>query len=73
MGDAGRNSFNSQPCFIFKIPGYRDAYLYMGARWNGRGRTESQYVWLTIAASGEMELHWLPEWDLSLFTPARGR
>ncbi|WP_116125137.1 family 43 glycosylhydrolase [Lewinella sp. IMCC34183] len=75
VGDAGNNSFNSQPCFIFKIPGYRNAYLYMGDRWNGRGRTESEYVWLpiTITEDGEMELHWLAEWDLSLFTPARGR
>ncbi len=75
VGDAGNNSFNSQPCYIFKIPGYRDAYLYMGDRWNGRGRAESQYVFLpiTITEAGEMELHWRNEWDLSLFTPQRGR
>jgi len=74
-GDAGNNSFNSQPCYIFKIPGYRDAYLYMGDRWNGSGRPESQYVFLpiTITEEGEMELHWLSEWDLSMFTPERKR
>lgn len=71
IGDVGDNSFNSQPCFIFKIPGYRDAYLYMGDRWNGGGRPESQYVFLpiTITADGKMEIHWLKEWDLSFFTP----
>lgn len=71
IGDAGNNSFNSQPCFIFKIPGYRDAYLYMGDRWNGRGRPESQYVFLpiTITEEGKMEIHWRDEWDLSTFTP----
>jgi len=75
IGDAGNNSFNSQPCFIFKIPGYRDAYLYMGDRWNGGGRPESQYVFLpiTITAEGKMELHWYREWDLSMFTPERRR
>ncbi len=73
IGDAGNNSFNSQPCFIFKIPGYKDAYLYMGDRWNGGGRPESQYVFLpiTITADGKMEIHWRNEWDLSVFTPEK--
>jgi beta-galactosidase len=75
IGDAGNNSFNSQPCFIFKIPGYRDAFLYMGDRWNGGGRPESQYVFLpvTITEDGKMELHWRNQWDLSIFTPERRR
>ncbi len=75
IGDAGENSFNSQPCFIFKIPGYKDAFLYMGDRWNGGGRPGSQYVFLpiTITPNGEMEIHWRNEWDLSIFTPERER
>ncbi len=73
IGDAGNNSFNSQPCYIFKIPGYKDAYLYMGDRWNGSGRPESQYVFLpiTITAGGKMEIHWHNEWNLSFFTPEK--
>ncbi len=73
VGDAGNNSFNSQPCYIFKIPGYKDAYLYMGDRWNGGGRPDSQYVFLpiTITEDGKMELHWYKEWDLSMFTPEK--
>jgi hypothetical protein len=75
IGDAGNNSFNSQPCYIFKIPGYKDAYLYMGDRWNGSGWPQSQYVFLpiTITADGKMEIHWYKEWDLSLFTPEKRR
>ncbi len=71
IGDAGNNSFNSQPCFIFKIPGYKDAWLYMGDRWNGGGTPLSQYVFLpiTITAEGKMEIHWRNEWNLSVFTP----
>ncbi len=73
VGDAGNNSFNSQPCFIFKIPGYKDAYLYMGDRWNGYGGTHSQYVFLpiTITSSEKMEIHFFREWDLSIFTPEK--
>jgi hypothetical protein len=75
IGDAGNNSYNSQPCYIFKIPGYKDAFLYMGDRWNGGGRPESQYVFLpiTITAEGKMEIHWRNEWDLSVFTPENKR
>jgi beta-galactosidase len=73
IGDAGNNSFNSQPCYIFKIPGYVNAYLYMGDRWNGGGSPQSQYVFLpiTITADHKMEIHWHSSWDLSLFTPEK--
>ena len=75
IGDAGDNSFNSQPCYIFKIPGYKNAYLYMGDRWNGFGSPKSQYVFLpiTITPDGKMELHFYREWDLNIFTPERKR
>lgn len=75
VGDAGNNSFNSQPCYIFKIPGYTNAYLYMGDRWNGGGHPDSQYVFLpiTITQDGNMELHWYDEWNLNLFTPEKSR
>jgi len=73
IADAGDNSFNSQPCYIFKVPGYKNAYLYMGDRWNGAGSPQSQYVFLpiTITAGGQMELHFYREWDLSMFTPEK--
>lgn len=71
INDTARTTFNSQPCYLFKVPGYVDAFLYMGDRWNGGGKPESQYVFLpiTINAAGAMELRWHTTWDLSLFTP----
>jgi len=73
VGDAGDNSFNSQRCYIFKIPGYKNAYLYMGDRWNGSGSPKSQYVFLpiTITPGGQMEIHFYREWDLNIFTPEK--
>jgi len=73
VGDAGDNSFNSQPCYIFKIPNYKNAYLYMGDRWNGSGSPKSQYVFLpiTITPGGQMEIHFYREWDLNIFTPEK--
>lgn len=69
IGDVNNNTFNSQPCFIFKVPGYCDGFMYMGDRWNGSGSTNSQYVFLpiTITSGGAMELRWLADWMLSVF------
>jgi beta-galactosidase len=71
--DAGsETTYNSQPCYIFKVPGYADGYVYMGDRWNGGGSSKSQYVFLpiTITADGKMVLRNLTSWSLKKFTPA---
>jgi beta-xylosidase len=73
INDTAHTTFNSQPCFIFQIPGYADGYLYMGDRWNGGGSANSQYVFLpiTITAAGAMQIRWLSEWNLGgVFAPA---
>ncbi|GAA4281465.1 glycoside hydrolase family 43 protein [Gaetbulibacter aestuarii] len=69
INDLENNSFNSQPCYIFKVPGFKDAYIYMADRWNGGGHPDSQYVFLPIfiTESGKMELRWYDEWNLSIF------
>ncbi len=71
VGDTAKTTFNSQPSFIYTVPGYQDGYLYMGDRWNGSGSVKSQYVFLPIAVtkSGAMELRCYGSWDLSRFTP----
>ncbi len=72
IGDSKNTTFDSQPGFIFKIPGFTNGFLYMGDRWNGSGSTNSQYVFLPIimTASGKMELRWHAEWKYEeIFTP----
>lgn len=71
IGDTKKTTFNSQPGFIFKIPGYTNGFLYMGDRWNGGGSTKSQYVFLPlfITTDGKMQLKWYDEWKLDVFTP----
>jgi hypothetical protein len=70
IGDTKNTTFDSQPGFIFKIPGYTNGFLYMGDRWNGGGSTKSQYVFLPlfISSDGKMQLKWYDKWDLSVFT-----
>ena len=71
IGDSANTTFNSQPCFIFKIPGRVNAYMYMGDRWNGGGHSNSQYVFLPIlfSAAGAMQLRYYASWTTSFFTP----
>ena len=72
VGDTSHTTFNSQPCYIFQIPGYSNGFMYMGDRWNGVGNANSQYVFLpiTITAAGAMEIRWLASWNLDVFTPS---
>ncbi|MBN1760180.1 MAG: family 43 glycosylhydrolase [Chitinispirillaceae bacterium] len=71
IDDNAHNTFNSQSCFMFKIPGYINAFMYMGDRWNGSGNKNSQYVFLPVSfsASGDIELRFRDSWDMSVFTP----
>jgi hypothetical protein len=71
INDTKKTSFDSQPCSIFKVPGYKDAFIYLADRWIGQGDPKSQYVFLPIAitSDGQLQLKWYDEWDLSKFTP----
>lgn len=66
IGDNSHNTFNSQSCYVFKIPGYIDAYMYMGDRWNGSGNKNSQYVFLPIkfSSNGALQLNYSANWKL---------
>jgi hypothetical protein len=75
IGDSAHNTFNSQSCFIFKVPGYVNAFIYMGDRWNGSGNKNSQYVFLPIefSSTGAMQLNYYASWNMSKFTPVEIR
>jgi hypothetical protein len=72
INDNAHTTFNSQSCFIFKVPGYVNAYIYMGDRWNGSGNLNSQYVFLpiTFTSAGALQLQYSASWNLSVFTPS---
>ena len=75
IGDDAHNTFNSQSCFTFKVPGYDNAYIYMGDRWNGSGNKNSQYVFLPVSFSenGDLQLHFYDSWGFDRFTPTTAR
>ncbi|MEP4534287.1 MAG: family 43 glycosylhydrolase [Cyclobacteriaceae bacterium] len=61
-------TYYSQSCYIFKVAGRDNAYVYMGDRWNRNDPGSSDYVWLPLNfRSGIPTINWYDSWDLSVF------
>lgn len=64
-GDGADKSFRSQGCFIFKIEGTDDAFIFMADRWNPRNLKASRHIWLPIhfSADGTPVIRWTDSWS----------
>ncbi|MBF0648209.1 family 43 glycosylhydrolase [Dysgonomonas sp. GY75] len=61
-------TYRSQSCYVLKVEGKENAYIYMGDRWNSKDVGKSDYVWLPInMRSGYPTIRWYDEWNLSVF------
>lgn len=61
-------TYNSQSCYVFKVASKKNAYVYMGDRWNPKNVEKSHYVWLPISMrSGYPVVKWYDKWNLSVF------
>ncbi|NQY73917.1 MAG: family 43 glycosylhydrolase, partial [Candidatus Margulisbacteria bacterium] len=67
-GENDQTSFDSQSTFVLPVPGYEDAYLYMGDRWQRGNIQHSPYVWLPIQLEPDnLTMEWEDEWTLEEF------
>ena len=61
-------SYRTQPCYVFQAEGKKDAFIYMGDRWNPNDVEHSTHVWLPVSMrSGYPVVRWYDQWDLSIF------
>jgi len=61
-------SYRSQPCYVLKVEGRKDAFIYMADRWNPNDVEHSTHVWLPVSMrSGLPVVRWYDQWDLSVF------
>nr|WP_319401480.1 glycoside hydrolase family 43 protein [uncultured Carboxylicivirga sp.] len=61
-------TFHSQSTFILPVNGQKNAFIYMGDRWNPKNPTDGRYVWLPIEFNDDKPvIRWRNEWDLSVF------
>lgn len=62
------NSFESQPTFILKVEGKKNAFIYLGDRWRPNNAIDGRYVWLPVKfRHGFPILEWLDEWSMDFF------
>lgn len=68
-GEGAGLTFQSQSTFILPVQGKKDAFIFMGDRWNPDNAIDGRYVWLPVQfdEAGLPYLKWLDEWDLGFF------
>lgn len=71
IGENADKTFFSQSTYILPVHGKKDAFIYIGDRWNPENAIDGQYIWLPILLKeNRFEIRWLEQWDLSFFDPS---
>ncbi len=67
--DEGKETtYQSQSAYVFKLNGLKNAFVYMGDRWNSSNVGASYVVWLPLSMrSGYPTVRWYDSWDISVF------
>lgn len=62
-------TYQSQSTFVLPVQGRKDAFIYMGDRWNPGNAIDGRYIWLPVRINHEglPFLEWKDEWDLGMF------
>lgn len=67
-GPGAQTTFGAQSTFVLPVPGKEGAFIFLADSWKKENLSDSRYVWLPIQwKNGKIEIHWLDEWDLTLF------
>ncbi len=65
-GDENKITFDSQSTMILPVNGKKNAFIFMGDRWNPDNLADSRYIWLPIEwENGNPIIKWYPNWNLS--------
>lgn len=68
IGKDANTTFKSQSTYILPVPGRKNAYIYMGDRWQPNKPLTASHIWLPVQfENGLPKLEWMDEWDLSYF------
>jgi len=65
IGKDSLTTFYSQSTFILPVQGKKDAFIYMGDRWNPENPIDGKQIWLPIELkNGHFEIRWQEEWNI---------
>jgi beta-galactosidase len=67
-GPGANKTFGGQSTYVVKVPGKKDAFIYMGDKWNPGNLRDSRYQWLPIQfREDKVVIEWISNWDLGWF------
>ena len=67
-GPGANKTFGGQSTYVQAVQGKKDAFIYMGDKWNPRDLKDSRYQWLPIQfKDNKLVIEWMDKWDLSWF------
>lgn len=67
-GPGANKTFGGQSTYVLPVPGKKDAFIYIGDRWNPRDLKDSRYHWLPIQIKdNSVKIEWVNNWDLKWF------
>ena len=68
VGADSETTFHSQSTYILPVNGKKNAFIFMGDRWQPENAIEGRYIWLPIEFEGEKPImRWHNEWSASKF------
>jgi hypothetical protein len=64
--DENNITFGSQTTYILPVQGKKNAFIYMGDRWNPDNLADSRHIWLPVEWENDNPvIKWYPAWDLN--------
>lgn len=68
VGEDAELTFHSQSTYVLPVNGKKDAFIFMGDRWNPENAIDGRYVWLPVQFENDkLKLEWMDQWYLSFF------
>jgi beta-galactosidase len=67
-GENAELTFGGQSTYLLPVTGKKDAFIFMGDRWNPKNLTDSCYLWLPVQFElGVPYVAWMDKWSLDFF------
>jgi Glycosyl hydrolases family 43 len=67
-----KTTFRSQSTYVVPVIGKKNAFIYVGDRWNANNLGDSRYIFLPVEfENGISFLKWYDSWDLDFFKSKR--
>ena len=68
VGSKSEITFGGQSTFVLKLPGKKNAFIFMADIWKPKHPSDARYIWLPIQfKNGNPVVEWMDSWTLDFF------